>query len=118
MSSDTIRIQALAVEAVIGVHDWERKIRQSLLLDLELKTDVAAAASTDKLCDALDYEAVADAVTQLAGASRFELVESLAEAIAQLVIERFPVMAVKLSLAKPGALAGNAVVSVNIERSR
>ena len=109
----------LALEAVIGVHDWERGIRQALVLDLELASNNRSAAASDELIDAIDYQAVANAVQALASASNYRLVESLAEdaPLPQHVLVEFPVQRLRLRLAKPGALPAGTEVGVEIERS-
>ena len=114
---DLVYIRGLALEAVIGVHDWERGIRQALVLDLELASNNRSAAASDELIDAIDYQAVANAVQALASASNYRLVESLAEAIATHVLVEFPVQRLRLRLAKPGALPAGTEVGVEIERS-
>ena len=113
---DTIRIKGLKVEAVIGVHAWERKVPRTLLIDLELATDSARAASKDRLEDALDYDAVSAAVTGHAAASKLNLVETLAEQLAALLRERFKVKWLSLTVHKPGAVAQAQDISVTIER--
>lgn len=115
---DVVFIRGLRVEAVIGVHAWERAIRQVLVLDLEMQSDVRAAARHDRIADALDYEAVAGRVRALAQASSFQLVESLAECIATVLLKEFGIAWLRLRLAKPGAVDGAQDVGVLIERSR
>lgn len=113
---DLIRIKGLKLETIVGVHDWERKLPRTVVVDLELGTDAARAARTDTLADALDYHAVAQAVTACASASRAQLIESLAEHIAATLLKDFGVGWLRLELHKPGAVAGAADVSVVIER--
>lgn len=113
---DTVFLRGLRADAVIGVHDWERRIRQELVVDLELATDVRAAAAHDRLADALDYDAVARRVTALVEGSSFLLIESLAEAIVALLQREFGIRWLRLRLAKPGAVANAAAVGVEIER--
>jgi dihydroneopterin aldolase len=115
---DVVFIRGLRVDAVIGVHDWERAIRQALVLDLEMQADVRTAALHDRITDALDYEAVARRVRGLAQASSFQLVESLAERIATVLLQEFGIAWLRLRLAKPGAVDGAQDVGVLIERAR
>jgi len=115
---DTVYIKGLQTDAVIGVHDWERDIRQALVLDLELASDNRAAAAGDSLERAVDYEAISRRVLAYVGASRFHLIETLAERVAQLVLEEFGVSWLRLSVAKPGAVAQAREVGVVIERGR
>jgi dihydroneopterin aldolase len=113
-----IRIEDLRVRTTIGVHEPERRAKQEVLLTLELEADLAAAARSDALADAVDYEEVSNAVAALAAASSFRLVEALAGAAADLVLARFPrVAAVTVTAAKPVALAP-ARVSVTLRRAR
>ena len=88
---DRVLIEALEIPCVIGVWDWERKITQTVYIDLEMATDVAKAAATDQLEDALDYKAVSKRLKQFVSESRFELVETLAERCAQIIRDEFGV---------------------------
>ncbi len=114
--SDTVFIRALRIDTVIGVYDWERQVQQSLLLDLEMSADTAAAASNDDVADALDYSAVADRLRAFAAEHSVQLVETLAERLAGLVRDEFGVSWVRLRLCKPGAVADSRDVGVIIER--
>lgn len=115
---DIIFIEALRVETVIGVYDWERRIRQPVVIDLEMGTEIAGAAASDDVADALDYKSVSKRVQQFVGESSFFLVETLAERIAALILEEFPVPWVRVKLNKVGALRGAAGVGIVIERER
>lgn len=114
---DTVFIEGLAIDTVIGVYDYERTATQRLLLDLDLTFDCAPAGATDALADALDYAAVASAVTKLVEASNCELVETLAEQVAAMVLHTFRVTQLRLRIRKPDALANANAVGVIIERS-
>ncbi len=118
MNRDRIRIRRLAVDTVIGVHDWERHVRQRLYLDLDMAVDASTAAASDALEDALDYQAVSERLAELAAASSFQLIETLAEVMARQLLEEFGLTWLRLELSKPAALPGTTVVSVAIERSR
>lgn len=113
---DTIRIRGLKVETIIGVHEWEKKLARTLMIDLELAADVARAAKSDALADALDYHAVAQATSAFVAASRFQLIETLAQRLAEKLQKEFAVAWVKLEVHKPGAVAGAQDVSVSVER--
>jgi len=113
---DSIRIRGLKVETVVGVHAWERKVPRPVVIDLELATDVARAAKHDALKDALDYAAVAQFVSEFVATSDFQLIETLAERLAEKLQKDFGVQWLKLEVHKPGAVAGAADVSVVIER--
>ena len=115
---DIIYISQLRVETVIGVYEWERHIRQVVLLDLEMATDVARAAATDNIADALNYKAVARRVAAFVEGTRFQLVETLAERVAERVLDEFGVPWVRLRVCKEGALRGVKEVGVLIERGR
>ena len=115
---DIIFLKDLKIETVVGIYDWERKIKQTVILDLEMATDVKKAASSDKIEDAIDYKAVAKRLIRFVGDSEFELVETLAERIAEIVLVEFDVPWVRLSLNKIGAIRGAIDVVVVIERSK
>ncbi|MFO7705453.1 MAG: dihydroneopterin aldolase [Halopseudomonas sp.] len=114
---DQVFIKGLAVEAVIGVYDWERSIVQPLVLDLEMGWDIREAAAGDDLGATLDYAAVSTRVLGYVAASQFLLVEALAEHVAALVMEEFGVPWLRLRVTKPGAVAqASGGVGVLIER--
>ena len=115
---DKVFIEGLEVEAVIGIHDWERRVRQSLLLDLELGFDNRVPAASDAIGDAHDYEAIATRLVEYVSGTRVRLVETLAERCAALVLEEFGVRKVRLKLTKPGALPGARAVGVVVKRKR
>ncbi len=115
---DTLFIEGLRVEAVIGVHDWERTIRQPLIFDLELATSITAAVATDTLAQTVDYFAVAERLRGFVEASEFQLIEALAEAVAALLLTEFSIPRLKLTLRKLGAVPYASAVGVRIERSR
>ena len=115
---DTVFIRDLRIETVIGIYDWEREIRQTVCLDLEMATDIRQAAQSDSIEDTLDYKSVAKRLIQFVGDSEFQLVETLAERVAEIVIKEFDVPQVKLRLSKPGAVTGSQDVGVIIERSQ
>jgi dihydroneopterin aldolase len=115
---DTLRITGLAVSAYIGVHDWERAVRQQLFIDLELPTDATPSAATDDLRDALDYGAVARRVCEIVGASRCALIETLAELIAGKLLSEYSIGRVRVVVHKPSAIPGARDTSIEIERSR
>jgi dihydroneopterin aldolase len=114
---DKIFLQDLRVEAVIGIWEWERRVRQTVSLDIELATDVRKAAATDQIEQALDYKGIAKHLIATVESSEFQLVETLAETLARIVVTEFGVAWVKLSVSKPGAIEGSKNVGVVIERS-
>jgi dihydroneopterin aldolase len=113
---DIIFIHELRVQATIGVHPWERDIRQTLVLDLELGADIRSATATDRIEDTLDYQTVARRIDEFAAASDFQLVETLSEQIAELLLREFGVPWLRLTLRKPGAVPGAREVGIIIER--
>jgi len=113
---DIVFIHDLKIETVIGIYDWERKIRQTISLDLEMATDISKAAKSDNIDDALSYKTVAKRLIDFVEESEFELVEALAEKICSIVLDEFAVPWVKLTLNKPGAVRGSQSVGVIIER--
>ncbi len=115
---DIVFIRDLRIETVIGVYDWERKIRQTISIDLEMGTDVRPAAISDHIDDALDYKAVAKRLIQFIGESEFQLVETLAQRCADIILNDFQVPWLRLRVSKPGAVTGALDVGVLIERSR
>ena len=113
---DMVFVHGLHVDALIGVHDWERALRQTLVIDLDLGSDLRAGAAHDALADALDYQAVAKRVTGFVEASSYQLLESLAEALAALLIAEFAIPWLRIRIAKPGAVPAAREVGVVIER--
>jgi len=118
MNTDIVYLRELRIETVIGIYDWERCIRQTVAIDLEMATDVRKAAATDHIGNALDYKAVAKRIIEFVEGSTFELIETLAERIADIVLNEFEVPWLRLSVGKPGAIRGARDVGVIIERGR
>ncbi len=113
---DIVFVRQLEVNTVIGVFDWEREIKQKLVFDLELGTDISSAAKSDDLKDTLDYKAISHAVYNFVENSEYQLVETVAEKVASLILNEFPVKWLKLTLDKPGAVSIAKSVGVQIER--
>lgn len=113
---DIVYIRDLKVDTVIGIFDWERRIRQTVSLDLEMATDIRKAAASDNIADALDYKAVGKRLITFIQASEYQLVETLTEKVAEIVQREFNVSWLRLRLSKPGALRGSKDVGVIIER--
>ena len=114
----TVFIQGLKAASVIGCYDWERDIRQSLVIDLELKADFTRAAQTDALEDALDYAAISQRVIAVCNQSRFQLLEALSDYLARVLLKEYPVTRVRLTITKPGAVTEADAVGVAIERDK
>jgi dihydroneopterin aldolase len=115
---DIIFLNNLKVDTVIGIYDWERKIKQSVIIDLEMATDIAKAAATDAIEDTLDYKAVAKRLIAFVSESEFQLVETLTERIAEIVLNEFNVPWIKVRLNKQGAVRGARDVGIIIERGQ
>ena len=115
-NSDTVFIRGLHVDAIIGIYDWERTTRQKLLLDLEMATDVSRAASTEDITDAVDYEKISNRILAFVSDSEFQLIETLAERVAALVLQEFGVTWLRLTVHKPGAIEFADDVGVTISR--
>jgi dihydroneopterin aldolase len=116
MATDIIFISDLRIETIIGIYDWEREIKQTVSLDLEMATNIRKAAASDSIEDTLNYKAVAKRLIAFVEASEFQLVETMAERIADIVIGEFGVPWLRLKLHKPGAVRGSRDVGVLIER--
>jgi len=115
---DKIFIHALKTETIIGIYDWERQVRQTVLVDIEISADIRKAALTDSIEDTLNYKRVAKRVLAFVEASQFHLVETLAEHVAMLILEEFGVGWVRITLSKPGAVRSSRDVGVALERDR
>ena len=113
---DIVYISDLRIETIIGIYAWEREIRQVISIDLEMAADNRKAAATESIEDALNYKAVAKRLIQFVEESEFQLVETLAERIAEIVLDEFDVDWLRLRLGKPGAVTGSKEVGVIIER--
>ena len=113
---DRILIEGLEVRTVIGIYDWEREIRQTVRLDMEMAWDVSRAGRSDDIADTLDYKAVSKRLIAFIEGSSFGLIEALAEACARIVLDEFNVPWIRMKLSKPGAVRGSENVAVVIER--
>lgn len=117
-SIDRVFIEALEVETIIGIFDWERTTKQTISIDLEMNADILRAASTDHIDDTLNYKEVAKRLIAFIEKSEFQLVETLAQRCAEIVLNEFPVTWLRLKLSKPGAVRGSRAVGVMIERGQ
>lgn len=116
--NDKIFLSGLTADCIIGIWDWERQVKQKVVIDLEMTTDIRKAAASDRIEDTLDYKKVSKRLLQFVESSQFQLVETLTDRIAQVVITEFDVPAVKVRLNKQGALRGSRDVGILIERRR
>src|ERR1700746_3125308 len=117
-AGDRIFLHGLTVDCVIGSIDWERRVKQTVVLDIELPVDCRRASLSDEVADTLDYKQVAKRVLAFVAASEFKLVETLAHRVALLILEEFALEWVRVALNKPGAIRSSRDVGVVIERSR
>ena len=115
---DKIFIHALKTEAIVGIFDWERQVKQTVLVDIEFSADIRKAALSDSIDDTLNYKRVAKRVLAFVEVSQFHLVETLAENIAMLLLEDFGLAWVRIALSKPGAIRNSRDVGVLVERDR
>ena len=115
---DIIFIRNLKIATIIGVFDWERQVKQTVSIDLEMSADIRAAAATDQIDDTLNYKAVAKRLIAFVGESQFQLVETLAEKVAAIVLSEFNARWLRLTVHKPGAVRGADDVGVIIERQQ
>lgn len=115
---DIVYIRELEIQTVIGIYDWEREIRQTVSLDLDMGTDIRAAAATEDIENTLDYKAVSKRLIAYIEESEFLLIETMAERVAEIVLAEFPVPWLRLRVGKPGAVTGARDVGVIIERGQ
>ncbi len=115
---DTIFLTDLRVDTVIGIYDWERNIRQTVAIDLEMATDIRRAAATDDIQHTLNYKSISKRLIDFIEKSEYGLIESMAEKIASIVMQEFGVPWVRVTLHKPGAISGSKDVGVIIERGQ
>jgi dihydroneopterin aldolase len=115
--TDYVSIKDLSVPAVIGVHDWEREVEQTLVISVDMVADVQKAAASDNLADALDYSAVASTITAIVRDGKFHLIETAAERVAERLLTDFPVASLRLHVRKP-ITADGYIAAITIERTR
>ena len=115
--TDFVSVKDLSVRAVIGVHAWERDVEQTLVVSVDMATDVRKAAASDDLADALDYSAVAETIAAVLREGKFRLIETAAERVAGRLLADFPLSWLRLELRKPIAAGGYTAV-ITLERAR
>ena len=116
--NDIVFIEGLQTQAVIGVYDWEKKIKQTLVFDLEMAHDNRLPAATDDLSKTLDYEAISNYIVSFCETKVFELIETLAERLCAALLQEFGIESIKLTLRKPTAVAAARAVGVTLWRQR
>ncbi len=114
---DKIFLSALSVECIVGIWEWERRVKQTVIIDIEMAADIRKAAASDRIEDTIDYKKVSKRVLAFVAESQCHLVETLTERIAQIIITEFGVPQVKVRLNKQGAIRGARDVGIEIERS-
>jgi 7,8-dihydroneopterin aldolase/epimerase/oxygenase len=114
---DKIFIHALKTETIVGIFDWERQVKQTVVMDIEFSADIRKAATSDSIDDTLNYKGVAKRVLAFVDESSFHLVETLAERVAMLILEEFGVSWVSITVSKPGAIRSSRDVGVMLERT-
>jgi 7,8-dihydroneopterin aldolase/epimerase/oxygenase len=117
-TSDRVFLRGLAIQTTIGFIEWERHVKQTVVIDMEIPVDCARAASTDHVTETVDYKAMAKLTIAFVEAAEFKLVETLAHRLAMLLLAEFDIAWVKLSVNKPGAIRGSRDVGVEIFRQR
>jgi dihydroneopterin aldolase len=115
---DKIFLNDLHIDTIIGIYDWERETLQTLSFDLEMDWDIRKAAKSDDITDTLDYGSVANTIVEFVEASHYQLIETLAEDLASLLLNKFPIPKLKLTLSKPVALHGQNIARIVIERQK
>lgn len=116
MNCDRIYIRDLALRCIIGIYPEERREKQDVIINVVLETDLAPAAASDQLADTLDYKALKKKILALVETSSFNLIETLADRIAQLALEDARVQRATVTVDKPGALRFARSVAVEVTR--
>lgn len=117
-AGDRIFLHGLEVECIIGFIEWERRVKQTVVIDVEMPVDCARAAASDDVADTLDYKKVAKRLIGFVSSAEYKLVETLAHRAALLILGEFGVEWVRLSVNKPGAIRGSRDVGVAVLRTR
>ncbi|MDH4022681.1 MAG: dihydroneopterin aldolase [Gammaproteobacteria bacterium] len=115
---DTIFLRDLRVRTIVGIWDWERRLPQVVSIDLDMATDIRRAAGSDDIGDTLDYKGVTNRIRSFVAESRFQLIETMAEQIAAIIIDEFKVPWVRVVVHKPRAIRDSQDVGVAIERGK
>ncbi|PHS71530.1 MAG: dihydroneopterin aldolase [Methylophaga sp.] len=115
---DKIFLTDLKIDTIIGIYDWERETLQTLSFELEMDWDIRQAAASDDITNTLDYGAIAQTIVHFVEASRYQLIETLAEDLCALLLKEYPIPTVKLTLSKPVALHGQNTAKIVIKRSK
>ena len=114
---DKIFLRSISAECIVGIWEWERRVKQTVIFDLEMAADIRRAAASDRIEDTVDYKRVSERLRAFVAESQFQLLETLVERTASVLLAEFGLSWVRLTVHKPGALAGRGDVGVTIERS-
>jgi 7,8-dihydroneopterin aldolase/epimerase/oxygenase len=117
-AGDRIFLRGLECQCIIGFIDWERRVPQTVALDLEIPSDCTRAAATDAVADTVDYKQVAKRVLAYVAGTQFHLLETLAHRLALLLLEEFALAWIVIEINKPGAIRHSRDVGVRIVRKR
>jgi dihydroneopterin aldolase len=115
--NDRIFLNQLRTECIVGIWDWERQVKQTVILDVEMAADIRKAALSDNIEDTIDYKKVSKRLLSFVGESQFQLVETLTENIARIIVTEFGVSWVRVRLNKQGAIRNSRDVGIMIERT-
>lgn len=115
---DIIFLGGLEIKTIIGIYDWERETKQTIVLDIEMACDIQKAAQSDDIADALNYKTVSKRILSFVEESQFFLVEKLIEEISDILRNEFNIPWVKITLNKKGAISGASDVGIIIERGK
>ena len=115
---DNVIIEELRIDTIIGVNEWERSVKQTLMITAELSCNIKKAAANDQLIDTVDYTGIANRMIAFSSIHHFQLIETLAEQLAQLLLAEYPIQCVKITVRKSAAIAQAASAGIQIERSR
>lgn len=113
---DIIFLRDLEVDATIGIFEWEKRIKQKVRIDLEMAADTAKAATSDSIEDTLDYKAISKRIIQFVEDSQYELIETMIEKVAEILLKEFHIPWVRVTISKPAAVRGSRDVGITIER--
>jgi 7,8-dihydroneopterin aldolase/epimerase/oxygenase len=116
--TDRVFLRGLAIQTTIGFIEWERHVKQTVVLDLEIPVDCERAARADDVVDTVDYKSIAKRCIAFVEAAEFKLVETLAHRLAMTLLAEFDIAWIRLTVNKPGAIRGSRDVGVSIERHK
>lgn len=115
---DKVIIQGLSIQTTIGFYAWEKEIKQTLVIDLSMGWNIAAAAENDELAKTLDYAAISERIAVFANENPVDLIETLAERLASFLMKEYKIPWLNLRIGKPGAVHNAQTVGVEIERGQ